>query len=120
MIKYWAPMFYAGEGYNYANECMELLHNLIHDWPKDTATILRNGMLVNTTGDPRKFKETDIRVEQFNKTIKSHTSGANARPVDTPEAVLAQAMLWMTPKQVMIVTMTSVTTLLTTSRDLLE
>jgi hypothetical protein len=80
MIKYWAPMFYAGGGYNYANECMELLHNLIHDWPKDTATILRNGMLVNTTGDPRKFKETDIRVEQFNKTIKSHTSGANARP----------------------------------------
>jgi hypothetical protein len=31
MIKYWVPMFYAGGGYNYANECMELLHNLIHD-----------------------------------------------------------------------------------------
>ncbi|KAF8223957.1 hypothetical protein L208DRAFT_1425929 [Tricholoma matsutake] len=79
MIKYWAPMFYAGGGYNYANECMELLHNFIHDWLKDTATILCNGMLVNTTGDPRKFKETDIWVEQFNKTIKSHTSSANAR-----------------------------------------
>jgi hypothetical protein len=80
MIKYWSPMFYAGGGYNYANECMELLHNLIHDWPADTAVVLRNGMLVNSTGAPRKFKETDIRVEQFNKTIKSHTSGANARP----------------------------------------
>jgi hypothetical protein len=78
MIKYWASMFYARGGYNYANECMELLHNLIHNWLKDTATILYNGILVNTTGDPRKFKETDFWVEQFNKTIKSHTSGANA------------------------------------------
>ncbi|KAF8231197.1 hypothetical protein L208DRAFT_1378252 [Tricholoma matsutake] len=67
-------------GYNYSNECMELLHNLIHDWPKDTAPILHAGMLVNNTGKPGKFKETDIRVEQLNKKVKSHTSGANARP----------------------------------------
>ncbi|KAF8238486.1 hypothetical protein L208DRAFT_1375159 [Tricholoma matsutake] len=80
MIKYWSPMFYAGGGYNYANECMELLHSLIHDWLADTAVVLRSGMLVNSAGISRKFKETDIRVEQFNKTIKSHTSGANAHP----------------------------------------
>ena len=60
MIKYWSPMFYAGGGYNYANECMELLHNLIHDWPADTAVVLHSGMLVNSAGIPRKFKETDI------------------------------------------------------------
>ncbi|KAJ7349600.1 hypothetical protein DFH08DRAFT_665325, partial [Mycena albidolilacea] len=37
-------------------------------------------MLVNNQGQPAKHKETDIRVEQFNKIIKSHTHGANARP----------------------------------------
>ncbi|KAJ7827097.1 hypothetical protein B0H13DRAFT_2374013 [Mycena leptocephala] len=31
MLKYWTPMFYAGGGFNYANESMELLHNLNHD-----------------------------------------------------------------------------------------
>ena len=35
---------------------------------------------MNFTGTPRKFKETNIQVEQFNKTIKSHTSGTNAWP----------------------------------------
>ncbi|KAJ7156078.1 hypothetical protein C8R43DRAFT_1096270 [Mycena crocata] len=73
MIKYWTPMFYAGGSFNYANEGMELLHNLNHDWPADTAIILRGGKAAT-------FKETDIRVEQFNKTIKSHAHGANARP----------------------------------------
>jgi hypothetical protein len=80
ILKDWTPMFYVGEGYNYSNECMELLHNLIHDWPADTAPILCAGMLVNNVGLPGKFKEADIRVEGFNKKIKSHTSDANARP----------------------------------------
>ncbi|KAJ7741731.1 hypothetical protein B0H16DRAFT_1323624, partial [Mycena metata] len=80
MIKYWTPMFYAGGGFNYANESMELLHNLNHDWPPDISPILRGGMLMNNQGGPRKYKETDIRVEQFNNTIKSHAHGANARP----------------------------------------
>ncbi|KAJ7875502.1 hypothetical protein B0H14DRAFT_2501627 [Mycena olivaceomarginata] len=80
ILKYWTPMFYAGGSYNYANESMELLHNLIHDWPADISPILRGGMLVNNQGQPAKHKETDIRVEQFNKIIKSHTHGANARP----------------------------------------
>ncbi|KAJ7854783.1 hypothetical protein B0H13DRAFT_2254728 [Mycena leptocephala] len=76
MLKYWTPMFYAGGGFNYANESMELLHNLNHDWPADISPILRGGMLMNTQGKPAKFKETDIRVEQFNKDIKSHAHGA--------------------------------------------
>ncbi|KAJ7726144.1 hypothetical protein DFH07DRAFT_782810 [Mycena maculata] len=80
MLKYWSPMFYAGGGSNYANESMELLHNLNHDWPKDISPILRGGMLINNQAKPAKFKETDIRVEQFNKTIKSHAHGANVRP----------------------------------------
>ncbi|KAK7015297.1 hypothetical protein R3P38DRAFT_3321629 [Favolaschia claudopus] len=66
--------------YNYANELMELLHNLIHDWPPETAQILRAGMFMNNQGKRRTFKETDIRVEQFNKSIKSHAHGSNARP----------------------------------------
>jgi hypothetical protein len=80
MLKYWTPMFYAGGSFNYANESMELLHNLIHDWPADISPILRAGMFMNNQGKPAKFKETDIRVEHFNKDIKSHTSGVNAQP----------------------------------------
>ncbi|KAJ7667161.1 hypothetical protein B0H17DRAFT_1162454 [Mycena rosella] len=59
--------------FNYANELIELLHNLNHDWRSDISPILRNGKATT-------FKETDIRVEQFNKTIKSHAHGANSRP----------------------------------------
>ncbi|KAJ7356531.1 hypothetical protein DFH08DRAFT_688215 [Mycena albidolilacea] len=80
MLKYWTPMFYAGGSFNYANESMELLHNLIHDWPSDISPILQGGMFMNTQGKPTTFKETDIWVEQFNKTIKSHAHGTNARP----------------------------------------
>ncbi|KAJ7257349.1 hypothetical protein C8J57DRAFT_1074436 [Mycena rebaudengoi] len=80
MLKYWTPMFYAGGSYNYANELMELLHNLKHDWPADISPILRGGMLMNNDGGSAKFKETDIRVEQFNGSVKSHAHGANARP----------------------------------------
>ncbi|KAK7013388.1 hypothetical protein R3P38DRAFT_2546058 [Favolaschia claudopus] len=82
MLKYWAPMYYAGGGYNYANELMELLHNLNHDWPADISPILRSGilMLMNNAGKASSFKETDIRVEQFNGSIKSHAHGVNARP----------------------------------------
>ncbi|KAJ7624216.1 hypothetical protein DFH06DRAFT_1087495 [Mycena polygramma] len=80
MLKYWTPMFYAGGGYNYANESMELLHNLNHDWPEDISPILRGSMLINNQGKPAKHKEVDIRVEQFNKIIKSHAHGANAQP----------------------------------------
>ena len=60
IIKFWLPMFYAASSYNYANECMELLHNVIHDWPKDYAQIAFNGMLVNPTGKPGSCKPTDI------------------------------------------------------------
>ncbi|KAJ7626744.1 hypothetical protein B0H17DRAFT_1188009 [Mycena rosella] len=82
MLKYWTPMFYAGGSFNYANKLIELLHNLNHDWPSDISPILRNGMLmlIKNQGKATTFKETDIRVEQFNKTIKSHAHGANARP----------------------------------------
>jgi hypothetical protein len=61
MLKYWTPMFYAGGSYHYANESMELLHNLEHDWHKETALVLGAGMLVNNKGTSAKFKETDIR-----------------------------------------------------------
>ncbi|KAJ7615915.1 hypothetical protein FB45DRAFT_981499 [Roridomyces roridus] len=71
MLKYWAPMYYAGGGYNYANGLMELLHNLKHDWPAEISPILRAGMLMNTVGESSSFKETDLR---------SHVHGVNARP----------------------------------------
>jgi hypothetical protein len=48
MLKYWTPMFYAGGGYNYSNELMELLHNIEHDWPRQAAQTIFNGMLVNS------------------------------------------------------------------------
>ncbi|KAJ7342794.1 hypothetical protein DFH08DRAFT_938169 [Mycena albidolilacea] len=80
MLKFWTPMFYTGGSYNYANEGMELLHNLVHDWPSEISNILCAGMFINTQGKPSTFKETDIRVEHFNKVVKSHTDGVNAAP----------------------------------------
>ena len=80
MLKFWAPIFYAGRSYNYANECMELLHNLLHDWPEDAAKVLLAGMLVNTTGKPDGFLETDLDVEHLNLRIKSRAHGTNATP----------------------------------------
>jgi hypothetical protein len=77
-------MFYVGGSFNYANEAMELLHNLNHDWPSDISPILRGGMFMNNQGKRDTFKETDIRVEHFNKNIKSHAHGANLNfPSDT-------------------------------------
>lgn len=37
-------------------------------------------MLINSQGKAGTFKETDIRVEQLNKSIKSHARGVNASP----------------------------------------
>jgi hypothetical protein len=71
---------FAGGGYNYAKKLMELLHNLNHDWPVDISPLIRSGMLMNNPGRATSFKETDIQVEQFNKSIKSHAHGVNARP----------------------------------------
>ncbi|EDR06303.1 uncharacterized protein LACBIDRAFT_300405 [Laccaria bicolor S238N-H82] len=80
MIKYWLPMFYAAGSHNYANECMELLHNVTHDWPKDYASVAFNGMLVNPSGKPDGWKPTDIRVEHLNDKIKERAHGSNATP----------------------------------------
>jgi hypothetical protein len=63
MLKYWTPMFYAGGGYNYSNELMELLHNVEHDWPCQAAQTIFNGMLVNSMSKPGGWTETDICVE---------------------------------------------------------
>ncbi|KAK7055762.1 hypothetical protein R3P38DRAFT_2498651 [Favolaschia claudopus] len=80
MLKYWAPMFYAGGSYNYAHETMELLHNIIHDWPTQTAEILEAGMIFNTQGGTDTFLEGDLGVEHFNDVIKEHVKGSNATP----------------------------------------
>ncbi|KAH7903018.1 hypothetical protein BJ138DRAFT_1021237, partial [Hygrophoropsis aurantiaca] len=89
MLKYWTPMFYAGLSYNYANECMELLHNLHHDWPSDTAKVLLSGMLVNTTGKRDGFVETDLDVEHLNGRIKARAHGTNATPASLEKATPA-------------------------------
>ncbi|KAI0337892.1 hypothetical protein BDW22DRAFT_1339041 [Trametopsis cervina] len=80
MLKYWVAMFYGGGSYNYSNECMELLHNVLGDWPEDTAQVMLAGMLVNTTGRPDGFKEGDLDVEHLNKSIKGRAHGVNASP----------------------------------------
>ncbi len=80
MLKYWTPMFYAGGSYNYSNEDMELLHNLLDEWPDDSAGVILAGMLVNTTGRDDVFKEGDLEVEHLNKSIKGRAHGANASP----------------------------------------
>lgn len=80
MLKYWMPMFYAGGGYNYANELMELLHNIQHDWPHDSAQVLLGGMIVCPSGRPDGHVEADLDVEHLNGDIKSHAHGSNATP----------------------------------------
>ena len=72
--------FYGGGGYNYSHECMELLHNLRHDWPNDAAQVLLASMLVNTTGEADGFVEGDMDVEHLNKIIKSRVHGQGASP----------------------------------------
>ena len=59
---------------------MELLHNVKHDWPCQAAQTIFNGILVNWTGKPGGWTETDIHVEQLNDMIKENTHGANATP----------------------------------------
>jgi hypothetical protein len=80
MVKFWAPMFYAGRSYNYAHECMELLHNYYHDWPRDSADVMLAGMLVNTTGEIDGFLEGDLDGEHLNKKVKGKTDKPNVTP----------------------------------------
>jgi hypothetical protein len=80
MLKYWTPMFYAGGSYNYAHECMELLHNYHHDWPWDMANVLLSGMLVNNTGEEGGFLECDLDVEHLNERVKDRVDELNVTP----------------------------------------
>ncbi|KAG2021112.1 hypothetical protein CC2G_006374 [Coprinopsis cinerea AmutBmut pab1-1] len=80
MLKFWCPIFYAAGSFNYANETMELLHNLIHDWPKDFATLATHGMLVNPRGRDGDWKPTDISNEHYNDHIKERAHGPNSSP----------------------------------------
>lgn len=73
-------MYYGGGGYNYAHKCMELIHNIKHNWPEGTASVLLAGMLVNTTGHPNSFLEGDFNNENLNKIIKSQIHGPGASP----------------------------------------
>jgi hypothetical protein len=43
--------------------CMELLHNMEHDWPPECANITFGGMLVNMTGKEAACTGEDICVE---------------------------------------------------------
>ena len=63
--------------HNYSNELMELLHNVKHDWPRESTSVVLNGMLVNTTEEVAGFTEGDICVEQLNDGIKQ-AHGVNA------------------------------------------
>ncbi|KAF8168390.1 hypothetical protein B0H34DRAFT_645973 [Crassisporium funariophilum] len=80
VLKIWLPMSYAAGSYNYANKTMELLHNIIHDWPKPYTNIARDRMLVNPLGKRTGFKPTDICVKHLNDHIKEKAHGSNATP----------------------------------------
>ena len=98
MLKYWTPMFYAGLSYNYANECMEITHNVVHDWPSDSAKTLFAGMLVNNSGRHDGFVETDLNCEHLNKRIQGLTRGPNITPMTLAATVLRfhHAMIYLT------------------------
>ncbi|KAG8938531.1 hypothetical protein FRC04_008352 [Tulasnella sp. 424] len=79
-LKYMYPMFHAGGSYNYAAEVGEFLHNVVHDWPKESVQTLVGGLLVNTTGRSDGFKETDLNGEHYNRRLKQRTKGSNMTP----------------------------------------
>ncbi|KIY72127.1 hypothetical protein CYLTODRAFT_389379 [Cylindrobasidium torrendii FP15055 ss-10] len=93
ILKHWMPMFYAAKSYNYAQEMMELLCNLIIEWPDDTSRVMQFGMLFNGQGRRHHHKEADIANEQYNKTIKSHIHGTNSSPTSLQTHAPAQAHL---------------------------
>ncbi|KIY60728.1 hypothetical protein CYLTODRAFT_460484 [Cylindrobasidium torrendii FP15055 ss-10] len=51
ILKHWIPMFYAAKSYNYAQEMMELLCNLVIDWPDDTAQVMQFAHLEELTNN---------------------------------------------------------------------
>ncbi|KIO25434.1 hypothetical protein M407DRAFT_75768 [Tulasnella calospora MUT 4182] len=79
-LKFMYPIFYAGGSYNYSAEIGEFLHNVTHDWPKQSVDTLVGALLVNTTGRPDGFKETDLNGEHYNKDIKDLAHGPNMTP----------------------------------------
>ncbi|KAF7968891.1 hypothetical protein HWV62_28926 [Athelia sp. TMB] len=80
ILRYWTPMFYAGRGYNYSHELMELMHNETHDWPRDSADVIIAGMLVNPSGEDGNFLEGDLDCEHLNEKIKGRTHEPNITP----------------------------------------
>ncbi|KAF6745044.1 hypothetical protein DFP72DRAFT_824883 [Ephemerocybe angulata] len=93
MIKYWMPMFYAAGSFNYSNECMETLHNVIHDWPSPYGDVAFKGMFFNPRGRIEDFKPTDIRVEHLNDRVKEKAHGSNASPAVLEKVVPAMGLL---------------------------
>jgi hypothetical protein len=73
-------MFQARKGSNYANKLMDLLQNLVHDWPANAAQAYLEGMLINPKGKLGQFHKTDLFVEHFNKVIKELLQGPNTTP----------------------------------------
>lgn len=92
-LKYMYPMFYGGKSYNYAAEIGEFLHNVEHDWPKESVPILVGALLVNSTGQPDGFKETDLGGEHYNKLIKAKAKGPNMNPKVLGE--ISPALGWL-------------------------
>ncbi|KAF6746363.1 hypothetical protein DFP72DRAFT_1152408 [Ephemerocybe angulata] len=93
MIKYWMPMFYAAGSFNYSNECMEILHNMVHDWPSPYSDVAFKGMFFNPRGRIEDFKPTDIRVEHLNDRVKERAHGSNASPSVLEKVVPAMGHL---------------------------
>lgn len=79
-LKYLYPIFYAGGSYNYAAEVGDLLHNIEHDWPKESVPVLVGGLVMNTSGRPDGFKDVDLGGEHYNGDIKEQAHGTNMTP----------------------------------------
>lgn len=86
-------MFYGEESYNYTNKDMELLHNLEHNWPHNTAKVVLSGMLVNTTGWLDGFMEANLDLEHLNKNIKgqAHESNTSSALLEKIKSALREA-----------------------------
>ena len=64
--KWWLPRFLATGCSNYASEAVNMIANLIADYPKHIAYIATNNRTVNTKGKPGHGKPVDQMIEHYN------------------------------------------------------
>jgi hypothetical protein len=73
---------------------MDLLHNLMHNWPANLVKVLLGTMLVNPKARAGGFYEADFLNEHYNKLIKELIQGSKVAPELLNRQTAAIAPVW--------------------------